>query len=175
MPNAATNDEWNKRLFERIEKYNDPEALRTLGFHYTFGSDGFPEDHTKAVELYKRASELGSAAGHYNLGKSYILGRGVDKDVKKAIHHFQIAAMMGNELARHNLGTMEWKNGKHVRAMRHYMISAKSGKYESLENVKIGFKKGIVTKEDLEKTLRCYQASQDEMRSDDRDRAKAAI
>ena len=46
--------------------------------------------------------------------------------------------------------------------------------HDSLENVKIGFKKGIVTKEDFEKALRCYQASQDEMRSEERDRAKAA-
>ena len=54
------------------------------------------------------------------------------------------------------------------------MIAAKCGYQDSLEKVKFGFKEGIVMKEDFENTLRCYQASQDEMRSDDRDRAKAA-
>ena len=54
------------------------------------------------------------------------------------------------------------------------MIAAKSGYHDSLEMVKIGFKGGIVMKEDLETTLRCYQASQDEVKSEDRDRAKAA-
>ena len=94
--------------------------------------------------------------------------------MNKAIHHYQMAAMMGHELARHNVGAMEWDNGKHVRAMRHYMIAAKCGSDRSLEMVKKGFKVGTVTKEDLEKTLRCYQASRDEMRSEERDRAKAA-
>jgi len=167
--------EYNKRLLERVEKYNDPEAIHILGSYYSLGKHGFPLDHTKAVELYERASELGSADGHYNLGNAYRLGRGVDRDRKKSSHHYQIAAMMGHELARHNLGAMEWENGQHVRAMRHFMIAAKCGFYESLEMVKSGFKDdGIVTKEDLENTLRCYQATQDEMRSEDRDRAKAA-
>eukprot|EP00956_Cyclotella_meneghiniana_P042777 scaffold249315_cov39-Cyclotella_meneghiniana.AAC.5 len=171
---TPTTDDWKKRLFERIEKYNDPHAIETLGCCYDLGQYGFPSDHTKAIELYKRSSKLGSAAGHYNLGKSYILGRGVDKDVNKAKHHYEMAAMMGHVIARHNVGVTEWDNRKHVRAMRHFMIAAKCGYHDSLENVKLGFKKGIVTKEDLEKTLRCYQASQDEMRSEDRDRAEAA-
>eukprot|EP00956_Cyclotella_meneghiniana_P024510 scaffold49309_cov48-Cyclotella_meneghiniana.AAC.4 len=178
VANATTDDERKQRLFERIEKYNDPEAILMLGFCYEFGDNGFPVDHTKAVELYKRASELGCAVAHYHLGIVYRLGRGVDQDRKKTIHHFQIAAMMGHVLARHNLGAMELANGKHVRAMRHFMIAAKSGFHESMELVKLGFKDGIVTgivtKDDFEDTLRCFQASQDEMRSEDRDRAKAA-
>eukprot|EP00956_Cyclotella_meneghiniana_P042774 scaffold249315_cov39-Cyclotella_meneghiniana.AAC.2 len=172
-PNVKDED-WNKRLFERIEKYNDPFAINTMGSNYETGHSGFPVDHTKAVEHYERASELGCAVAHYNLGNSYRVGRGVDKDRKKATHHYQIAAMMGNDQARHNLGAMEWENGQHVRAMRHFMIAAKFGCHESLEMVKIGFTKCIVTKEDFENTLRCYQASHDEVRSEDRDRAKAA-
>ena len=145
-----------------------------LGGCYQFGNNGFPVDCTKAIELYKHASELGSAAAHYNLGKLYRLGKGVDQDMNKAIHHYQIAAMMGNEQARYSVARMDWDNGKHVRAMRHFMIAAKSGCSESLEAVKLGFQVDFVMKEDLETTLRCYQASQDEMKSEERDRAKAA-
>eukprot|EP00956_Cyclotella_meneghiniana_P024509 scaffold49309_cov48-Cyclotella_meneghiniana.AAC.3 len=134
----------------------------------------FPVDHTNADELYKRSSELGSAAGHYHLGKSYRVGTGIGKDRKKSIHHFQIAAMMGHVSARHNVGGMEWESGNDARAMRHFMIAAKSGHHGSLEMVKSGFKGGTVMKKDLETTLRSYQASLDEMRSEDRDRAKAA-
>eukprot|EP00956_Cyclotella_meneghiniana_P015732 scaffold24401_cov42-Cyclotella_meneghiniana.AAC.8 len=172
---TTTNDEWKKMIEERIKKYNDPYALLVLGNCYGYGDRGFPVDHTKAVELYKSASKLGCAVAHYNLGNSYILGRGVDEDMNKAKHHYEMAAMIGHVTARHYLGAMEWKNGKHVGAMRHFMIAAKSGYHESLENVKIGFKWGIVMKEDFEKTLRCYQASQDEMRSEHRDRAKVSL
>ena len=173
-PTPTTDDDCKKRLHDRIEKYNDPEALTILGYQFESGDSGFPVDYTKAAELYKRASELGSASGHFHIGTLYIFGRGVDKDTKKGTHHYQTAAMMGHPLARHNLGAIELENGNLDRAMSHFMIAATCGYDKSLENLKLGFKKGLVTKEDLEKTLRCYQASQDEMRSEDRDRANAA-
>ena len=104
-PNATTIDERKKRLLDRIEKYNDPHAITILGSCYELGENDFPVENTKAVELYEHASELGSAEGHYHLGNAYRLGTGVDQDMKKAIHHHQMAAiMMGLELARHNLG-----------------------------------------------------------------------
>ena len=174
-PDPTTDDEWNKKLFERIDKFNDPQAIQMLGCCYNSGNYGFPLNHKKAVELFKRASDLGSDAAHYNLGNSYSLGRGLDQDCKKAAHHYQIAAMMGHQLARYNLGATDWKKGKDVRAMRHFTIAAKCGHEDSVEMVKVGFKNGLVTKEDFENTLGCYQVAQDEMRSEDRERAKGSL
>eukprot|EP00956_Cyclotella_meneghiniana_P040625 scaffold200883_cov96-Cyclotella_meneghiniana.AAC.2 len=175
-PEPTTDDECKKRLFERIEKCDDPHAILIVGNSYNLGHYGFPVDHTKAVELYERSSKLGSAEGHYSLGGAYRVGRGVDQDMKKAIHHFQMAAMMGHVLARYNVGYIENADGNHVRAVKHFMIAAKYGHDESMETLKLGFNMniGIITKEDFENTLRCYQASQDEMRSEERDRAQAA-
>ena len=92
-------------------------------------------------------------------------------DKKKAAHHWQIAAMMGKLNARHNLGCYEAENGNYNRALRHFMIAAKGGYKDSLDAVKQGFRDGHVTKEDFEKTLRGYQASCDETKSEQRDRA----
>lgn len=80
--------------------------------------------------------------------------------------------MLGNEKARHILGEMAGNDGNTEHAMRHFMISAKSGLNTSLEEVKRGFVEGLVTKDDFESTLRGHQASKDEIRSDQRDRAK---
>ena len=77
----------------------------------------------------------------------------VKQDKKRAIHHFQIAAMMGHVDARHNLGCTEFENGNFQRAMKHFMIAAKCGYRESLDNVKQGFRDGLVKKQDFEKTL----------------------
>ena len=55
--------------------------------------------------------------------------------------------------------------------MRHFIIAAKCGYKRSLNMVKRGFTQGHVTKEDFEKTLRDYQASCDETKSEQRDRA----
>eukprot|EP00956_Cyclotella_meneghiniana_P002730 scaffold3221_cov23-Cyclotella_meneghiniana.AAC.2 len=170
-----TDEEGNRRLFERIEKYNDPEAMDHLGSLFTRGIGGLPEDHEKAVELYQRASELGHARAHFHLADAYFEGKGVQVDKKMAIHHYQIAAMMGNVSARCKLAAYEGLDGNHDRAMRHCMIAARCGHDESLEWVKKGYMDGWVTKDDLEKTLREHEASQDEAKSDQRDRARAAM
>ena len=70
-----------------------------------------------------------------------------------------------------NLAGPELENGNYQRAMKHFMIAAKCGYKATLDMVKQGFKDGLVTKEDLEKTLRHYQAAFDETKSEQRDRA----
>ena len=81
--------------------------------------------------------------------------------------------MKGSELARYNLGIAEENAGNLDRAMRHFMISAKCGHDDSLQAVKEGFMMGRVTKTDFEITLRAHKASQDEMKSDQRESAKS--
>eukprot|EP00956_Cyclotella_meneghiniana_P008650 scaffold11800_cov27-Cyclotella_meneghiniana.AAC.3 len=64
---------------------------------------------------------------HYNLGKVEIDNR--------AVHHYQIAAMMGRVNARNNLGYVDVGNGNYHHAMKHFMIAAKWGFRVSLNNV----------------------------------------
>eukprot|EP00956_Cyclotella_meneghiniana_P024258 scaffold48472_cov42-Cyclotella_meneghiniana.AAC.4 len=170
-----TRPEFIKRASERIEKYNDPEAMVLLGCHYIDGLYGLRVDQPKAFELFQQASQLGSAAGHYNLAISYDDGVGVERDTNKAFHHYQIAAIMGNVHARNNLGYAELENRNYQRAMKHFMIASKCGSKISLNNVKQGYKQGQVTKEGFEKTLRDYQAACDETKSEQRDRAASII
>eukprot|EP00956_Cyclotella_meneghiniana_P007967 scaffold10584_cov23-Cyclotella_meneghiniana.AAC.2 len=169
-------DEENmKRLLERIEKYSDPEAMVLLASCYHGNRlNGLPVDQSKAFELLQRACELGSAAAHYNLGIKYQTGDGTEIDMKKAVRHWQIAAMRGSMFARHNIGNAELlENGNYHCAMKHFMIAAKIGNNFSLDAVKLGFRNGHVTKEELETTLRGYQAACDETRSEQRDKAVA--
>ena len=174
-PEARKQEEAKERLLERVEKYNDPEAINLLGTYYKSGECGCDIDHVKAVELFGRASELGCANGHLNLGDLYLLGEGIEKNKKKAIHHYQIAAMLGKELARHYLGIIELEDENMERGMRHFMIAAKCGYGHSLDEVKIGYTQGVVTKDNFEKALRAYQASREETKSEQRDRAPALL
>ena len=57
------------------------------------------------------------------------------------------------------------------RAMKHFMIAARSGYDESLKKVGEGYKAGHVTKDDYTKSLRAYQCSLDEMKSEGRTKA----
>lgn len=172
-PGVQREEEADERLLERVEKYNDAEAMNVLGCQYRFGVGAFDVDHVKAVEMYRRASELGCAEGHANLGNSYYQGKGIEQNMKKAIHHYQIAAMLGDEVSRHNLGRIELEDRNMDRGMRHFMIAAKCGFDDSLNMVRKGYTKGLVTKDDFEMTLRAYQASCEETKSEQRDRANA--
>ena len=60
------------------------------------------------------------------------------------------------------------------RAMKHFIITVSAGYKESLDMVKDGYMGRHVTKEEYANTLREYKKSQDETKSDARDKALAA-
>eukprot|EP00956_Cyclotella_meneghiniana_P037906 scaffold146532_cov45-Cyclotella_meneghiniana.AAC.1 len=108
----------------RMEKYNDPMATYRLACFHDTGTHGFPLDRVKAVELFRRAGELGSAGAHHRLGLMYARGEPVGKDMKKSVYHMKQAAMMGNSEARFYLGCTEGNDGHIDIAMKHFMIGA---------------------------------------------------
>ncbi|EJK46096.1 hypothetical protein THAOC_35257, partial [Thalassiosira oceanica] len=88
--------------------------------------------------------------------------------------HFEAAAMGGHVPARHNLGCEEFfEAGNYDLVLQHWMISAKLGDDDSLNNVKRLFMKGLASKADYAGALHGYQKALDEMTSPDRDEAKA--
>ena len=97
---------------------------------------------------------------------------GVDVDKKQGKHFFELAVMIGSLDARHDLGCMEWNVGNFHRAYKHYILAAKAGYKNSLDEVKEGFTNGMIAKDEYAKTLRAYQEQHDEMKSDDRDKAE---
>ena len=164
----------NKGIIKRIEKRceaGDASAFNMLGGEYEDGGLGLARDPRKAVELYIRGGELGCEAAYNNVGCMYDTGQGVEQNLKKAIHYYQLAAMGGSEGARFNLGAFEAQAGKMTRAVRHWMIAAAAGHDDSLEAVKKGFLKGFVTKDEFEKALRAHKESQDAIKSDQREKA----
>ena len=171
-PPATSSKEETKRIHKLMDNGNG-EAYYLLAGYYADGAVGMPQDHQKANELYLKGGELGSATAYYNLGNSYRQGRGVERDMKKTKYYYELAAMGGCLEARNNLGCMEGDAGNYHRAMKHFVIAAKTGYKSSMEGVKRGFQMGFVTKDDYANTLRAYQKSLDETKSDQRDEATA--
>ena len=172
-PPARSPEEEVERIKKLMEKGN-ADAFNQLAGCYEQGIYGLPQDRAKANELYLKAGELGCADAYYNLGQSYNEGMGMTLDKKKAKHYYELAAMNGNVHARHNLGCLEGQAGNNQRAMKHFIIAASVGFKFSLDSVKRGYMAGHVTKEEYANTLREYQKSQDETKSDARDKALAA-
>jgi TPR repeat protein len=162
-----------KRLEKLMGKGNGG-AFNVLAGFYAQGINSLPQDWTKANQLLLKAGELGCAGGYYNLGYSYEAGIGVEMNKKKAKTYYELAAMNGDVQARHNLGNNEYRAGNIQRAFKHFIISAKAGCKKSLENVKHGYMNRCITKDEYANTLRESQKSQDEMKSDARDKALTA-
>ena len=72
-------------------------------------------------------------------------------------------------MARNNLGKLEWNAGNIDRAVKHWMISAGAGYDKPLKEIREGYMKGYVRKEDFERTLRANKEANDEMKSYQRD------
>jgi len=170
---TTSNDEVIKELHKLMDNGN-AYSFNFLAILYTNGMRGLPQDHQKANELYLKAGELGFATGFYNLGVAYDNGTGYEMDKKKAKHYFELAAMGGNVQARHNLGCDEYATGNYHRALKHFIIAARTGNERSLDVVKDGFMNGVITKDKYADMLRAYHERQKEMKSDARDEAVAS-
>ena len=159
-----------ERMMKRVEA-NDAESMTFLGCQYANGHLGLRQDWNKALELWTRAAELGSSDAHYQIGALYYKGLGVEKDAKKAIHHYELAAMAGHETARCNLGVMDANSGNMERAIKHGMISASAGHGESMAFIQELFETGHVNSDLYELILKAYNDSCAEMRSKAREDA----
>lgn len=172
-PVAKDNEEQFKRM-KKLTESGNAIAINYLGMDYGTGNGNFlAQDYQKANELYLKAGELGCDEAYYNLGIVYRTGLGVEIDMKKSKYFYELAAIMGNVKARHSLGTMERHAGNYERALKHYIISARAGYDDSLDKVRDGFIVKLVTKDEYANTLRAYQKSSNELKSDARDNAKA--
>ncbi len=155
-------------LLKRAEA-NDPVAMSRLGgLRIQMG------DHKSAFDYWTKAAHLGDAKAHFQLSAMYYNGEGVEKDVKKRLRHLKEAAIRGHPGARYNLAMYEKENGRHVRAARHLIISAKLGDYESLEVLKLAYQAELVSKDDFAAALRGYQAAVDATKSPQREAGEAA-
>ena len=175
-PSPKSIEEALERMKKRIEA-GDAQAMNNLGNCYRDEQHGFPQNYGKALELYRRAGELGYAAAHLNIGYAYDEfgnGESVEVNKKKAVHYYELAAIGGNNGARYNLGIEEENAGNIDRALKHYIIAVAGGYSKSLDTIKDLYSNGHATKEDYTKALEVYQTYLGEIKSKQRDEAAAA-
>ena len=157
---------------KRVGK-GDAAAIKLLGNQYYYGRLGLTKDVPRAIELWTEAAELGSLGAHHELGRVYYTGDGVEEDKPRGIRHWQQAAMNGHVESRYYLGVIErYENGNYELAVQHYMISAKMGYEDSLNNIKDMFKDSHATKAQYAEALLGYRDAVEEMKSPQREDAK---
>ena len=122
--------------------------------------------------MWTEAAELGSLDAHFRLGCRYYKGDGVEEDEPRGMHYWQQAAMKGDVESRNNLGIVEFNNKNYELAVQHWMIAAKMGNEESLNDIKKMFMQGHATKAQYAEALRGYGDAVEEMKSSMREGAK---
>ena len=85
---------------------NSSEDIYNQGCRYYKG-DGVSVDKQKAVELWRKAAELGNDKAQYNLGIMYFEGDGVAKDVSESEKWLKKSADQGNAEAAESLKKLE--------------------------------------------------------------------
>lgn len=158
-------------LIQKGMEKNNADATYMVALYHQQGKNGYPRDVLKMIELLKKAGVLGCAKAYYDLGRIYDTGTGVIKDMKKARHYYELAAMGGYINARCSLGCFHGFYGDYERARKHFMIGARAGDEECLEMIQEGIDRGFMTKDDYTEALQAYQYQQEERKSAMRDAA----
>ena len=123
---------------EECAEEDDIFSLLYLAWRYNAGR-GVAKDKKKAIELFKRASDLGYIKAMYNLGVCYAKGDGVTQDKKNAIEIWQRASDMGNTVAMNNLGLC-YEDGNGVpqdkkKAIELYQRASDMGNTKAMNNL----------------------------------------
>ena len=166
-PSTAEDREIIDRINKCVER-NDAKSMEQLAMHYRDGNMGLQKDLTKAMELFQKAGELGCASAYCDLGNLYYHGL---EDLKKGKHYWELGAIGGCMVSRHNLAIAERRNGNGIRAYKHFLICIKAGYEPSLIQVKPGFQHGYITEDECSEAIRTYQKQCDDIKSDMRDEA----
>lgn len=84
--------------FQKAADLDYAPAITQLGVMYgSDGSEGVPEDDVKAAQLDMKAARMGDAYAMNNLGYVYSHGKGVRKDMDRAVFWWKKAVAAGGE------------------------------------------------------------------------------
>ena len=123
------------KWLELAAEQHFPDALYKLGeIHSTAYNCMTSQSDSKAFPYFKEAADLGCPISQSNVGNSYMLGKGVEKDEAKAAHYFTLAFSQNKcDLAAYHLGFFYCSSTgglemSHVRAKYYLEDAAKKGR-----------------------------------------------
>ncbi|KAJ3079648.1 hypothetical protein HK102_003643 [Quaeritorhiza haematococci] len=122
-------------------------ALNQVGYGYENGDGGLPVDNEKAAEAYKKAAEMGLAAGQFNYGCFVMKGVVAPPDPIAATGWYKKAAEQGDPDALYELGRcFETGTGvkvNHKRAVEYYQKAAAKKHVEAYVQLGICLSNGL--------------------------------
>ena len=160
------------KALKKLTKKNNPSAIIQMASEYRSGN-GVLQSDTKALEMIIRAAELGDTGAFQRLGKYYEDGIAVEQNMSRALEFNEVAAKKGSMLAHLNLAIFHVEslvdNESVLKGIDHMKVAASAGCQEAMDMLLEIYKHELVTKEDLTRTLRAFQASDRIMKWENKD------
>jgi len=99
----------------------------------------------KAVEIVKKAADLGHVKAQYRYARALEKGKGADKDIDQAKNWYEKAAIQGDQNSQFSLGNIYRKDGDYKPALKWLQKAANAGSAAAQNNVGYMYKKGMAT------------------------------
>uniref|UniRef100_A0A7C1NX64 Sel1 repeat family protein n=1 Tax=Agrobacterium albertimagni TaxID=147266 RepID=A0A7C1NX64_9HYPH len=93
-------------LYRQAADGGDIDALNRLALMHYRGEAGMSQNFSEAARLFAKAADKGNANALYNLGRLHFEGKGMARDVAKAIDYYRLAADKDHILALNTLGAL---------------------------------------------------------------------
>lgn len=90
---------------QKLAEQGDMYANFILGAYHNYGIGGIKKNFSQAIKHIEKSAELGHSGACFDMGKFYMEGRGVKKDLAKAKLFFEKAAKLNNVRAGKMLKT----------------------------------------------------------------------
>lgn len=160
------------KSLEKLMKKNDPEAFMQMAKRYKIG-DGVLQSDTRHLEMRISAAELGNAEAFGYIAGFCLGGIVVEQNTSKAWELLEVGAKKGSISAHESLARQHQRRGNTQTSIKHLKVVANAGGQQAMNGLMKAYREKALSKEDLTQVLRAFQTSSNEMKSKDRDDARA--
>lgn len=161
------NDEEVRKWIEQAVRNKNPKAYVEIGRMYEIGFI-YEINIPKAIKFYQLAAQVGNTDAYAKLATIFLFGKGVDKDIRKAINYLRILKKLtSNEGVKKQVDeylaqiyfelALEQKNGKAKYQFFH--LAWDHGNKKAADAIADMYFEGIGVKKDYLKALEWYEQS----------------
>jgi len=142
--------------YQTAADQNYATAMNNLGYIF-YNGRGTPVNYQLALKYYTISSSMGNTYSDVNIADMYRDGIGVEKDIDKAIFHYELAAAEDNTTALSSLGWLcENIISEPQRAAIYYQRAVDLGDSMALNNLGLMYENGVGVPQDFKKAVEYF-------------------
>ncbi|WP_319498762.1 tetratricopeptide repeat protein [uncultured Cohaesibacter sp.] len=146
-------------LYKKAYANNEQRAAEQLARLYMEGGEGITVDYAAAKDWAQKAIDAGESRGLLYLGKIWMEGLGVTKNLDKALSYFQQANEAGDMKAGRYVGLIMAEQGNDAAAAEWFKKAAEAGDITSQYYLGRAYQTGKGVEQDFAAALLWYEKS----------------